>query len=545
MNLSTPVFALLVAQSTTIAWGITVIVYISFSVVMCFKLAYWIYIWQLKEYRNDRMLDFFTTRTGKGSLLNIWFATEVVFALLFTVQALPLPWLLIDVLFILFIGVQVLRYAKHHITPVWTMKALLLEGAGTVGVALIVVFGLWVSVSELFLFAVLLVVAPLLVSTLVLVMRPFTRIHHQRVFARAAARIKQLHPIVIGVTGSYGKTSTKHFLTTMLLQQGPLLATPAHVNVDIGVAQTVLRDLKPEHRYFIVEMGAYREGEIASTCTIVSPMVGVLLAIGQQHLSLFGSVEAIQRAKSELLRALPSSGLAVINADDSCCVAAAEATDARKRFFSVQHAAHVYATDIAPRVDSVRFTLHVRDKFAVVDAALHGAQAIPSLLAAVTVADYFGLSLEQIVRGIELVTPMAGTMQLKRGINGCTVIDDSYNCNPDGYSAALDYLALFKDKRKIIVTPGMLELGAESDRLHRLVGARIGTVADCCVVTKYDFATPLRDGMKQSGMNDAGIHIDDRPRHVVETILHSLSPDDVVLLEGRVHPYYKEYVLSE
>ena len=125
------------------------------------------------------------------------------------------------------------------------------------------------------------------------------------------------------------------------------------------------------------------------------------------------------------------------------------------------------------------------------------------------------------------------------------MIDDSYNCNPDGCIAALDYLELFAQKRKIIVTPGMLELGEESDHLHRAVGTRIGEVADICIVTKKDFSKPLYDGMKRAGMHDAGIVVDDRPRRVVETLFRTLSPDDVVLLEGRVHPYYKDFLLSE
>lgn len=545
MNLSTHLFTFLSTQSAALVWAATTAIYLCFAVVICFKLSYWIYLWQLKEYRNDRMIDFFTTQTGKRALLNMWFGIEVALTLVLTLGAFPLPWVLIESAAVVFVALQAARYLKHRIMPRWTMKALLLECGGVVFIALFFFWGVWMSVSELFLVMVLMVVVPVVVTALVVSLRPFIAMHHRRVFEQARQRIAALHPIVIGITGSYGKTSTKDFLQTILSQSASVLATPKHVNVDIGVAQTVLKSLTPEHQYFIVEMGAYREGEIQSTCSIVSPMVGVLMAIGEQHLSLFGSLDAVQRAKSELLAALPSSGVAVINADDPRCVAAAAVTPARQRFFSLQQQVHVHATDVVALVHCVRFTLHIRERAAAVEAPLHGIQAIPSLLAAATVADYFGLSMEQIVRGIESVTPVSGTMQLKRGINGCSIIDDSYNSNPSGFIAALDYLALFSDKRKIVITPGMLELGAQSDRHHRTVGARIGEVADVCVITKQDFSKSLRDGMKVSGMHDTAIIQNDRPRRVCETLLQALSPDDVVLIEGRVHPYYHEYLLSE
>jgi UDP-N-acetylmuramoyl-tripeptide--D-alanyl-D-alanine ligase len=357
----------------------------------------------------------------------------------------------------------------------------------------------------------------------------------QRIMEGAKAKMKTVHPIVIGVTGSYGKTSTKEFLKTILSQRYNVLATPKNVNVDIGIASVVLNELNEKHDVFIVEMGAYRRGEIASSCDIVHPIIGVITTIKEQHLALFGSREAIKHAKAELYQSLPPSGLAVVNRDNPQCIEVANLTDAKKKFFSTQDVAHVYASDIHVEPNELMFTLHCGSEKSSVRTALHGQQVVPSILAAVVVADHLGMSLKEIIAGIEKLEPLEGSMHLRSGKNHALIIDDHYNSNPDGFLAAINYLSIFQERRKIIITPGMMELGSESDMHHRTVGARAGEVADLLFITKDDFAKPLWDAAKSGGLQEERIIIEDRPGKLIERLSECITPNDVVLIEGRIY----------
>jgi UDP-N-acetylmuramoyl-tripeptide--D-alanyl-D-alanine ligase len=509
-----------------------------FVLALVLKTLYWAYLWQLKEYRTDRMRDFLLSPSGRRTIWSPRNLAEFLLLMWFVVAEVvlsPTP-IVIELTAVLFAGVLFMNavlYGRQRLVPVWTAKAVALVAlmitlqVGVLGLLFLT------TVSELLAMAAVLVITPLSVSLAVLAFQPLTAVQKQRVIRRAKAKITELQPTVIGVTGSYGKSSTKEFLAAILGERFSTLATPKNINVDIGVAQTILDSLRPEHEVFVVEMGAYRPGEIDAICDLVSPIIGVLTAINEQHLALFGSLQAIIDTKSELLEALPAAGLAVVNRDIPACMEAAERTTARRKFFSVQDVAHTYATDIQVEPTRVRFLLHIGAERLPAVAHLAGAQVVPSLLAAATVAAHMGMTIQEIVAAIAKVQPVFGTMQLRNGRTHAFVIDDSYNSNPDGFLAALDYLAQFHDKRKIVVTPGMVELGVESDMHHRTVGSRIGEVADLLVITKQDSAKPLRDAAKQGGLQESQIIVSERLSGLRE-VLDGVTHEDVILIEGRV-----------
>jgi len=524
---------------------IPVTILILFTIVAIFKTLYWVYLWQLKEYRIDRMTDFLSTPSGRHATTNFWNICEFCFVILFTLLSITsspasifstrMEWL-----FAVYLLIAALRYARLHTLPVVTMKAAAISSAvgGSIFAAAIFL-SLWTNTSLSL--AVLLVLVPLIVTAAVLALHPFTKMQKQRILERAKNTMRNYHPIVIGVTGSYGKTSTKEFLKTILSQRYSVLATPKNINVDIGVAQVILQDLKEHHEVFIVEMGAYTKGEIASTCDLVHPIIGVITTIKEQHLALFGSREAIKHAKAELYQSLPSSGLAVVNRDNPQCIEVSNMTDAKKKFFSTQDVAHVYATDIHVTPHELQFVLHCGSEKRPVHTPLHGQQVIPSILAAVVVADHLGMSLAEIVQGIEKLEPLEGSMHLRSGKNHALIIDDHYNSNPDGFLAAINYLSIFQERRKIIITPGMLELGQESEMHHRIVGNRAGEVADLLIITKDDSAKPLWDAAKSGGLQEERILIEDNQRKLLQYLSANSTPNDVILIEGRVFPHvYRE-----
>lgn len=502
----------------------------------------WVTLWQIKEYRFDRMRDFFSTHSGKRVLIDnaVFIGGSIVVSLLsFFSFSIVTPM-------ILFLSFSLLFFFRKRSRPEWTTKAMMLYVTALFIVCVAGILLLFIFDYSLILLLVLLFCTPLITALVAAMLYPITVWQKARIIATAKEKIENFETSVIGITGSFGKSTTKEFLLKMLSQKYSVLATPKNVNVDIGVAQIIQTELRAEHDFFIVEMGAYKIGEIEATCNLTSPMIGVITAVKEQHLSLFGSLEAIQIAKGELLRALPKSGLAVINQDFPACVEMAQQSKAPVQFFSTeQNTAHAYATNVHVHPEYISCTLHIENESMDVTIPLFGKQVLPSILAAATVARYLGCSMEEIAKGIQGLESSPGTMHVTQGAKGVTIIDDHYNSNPDGFLAALDYQSVFSQRRKIVITPGMYELGELTHDRHHTVGSRMAEVADRIIITKNDFAAPLEEGALSAGMPKECIEILPSPQKVIEWLEENLKPDDVLLLEGRVHKQIIHYLFNQ
>ncbi|PJA92956.1 MAG: hypothetical protein CO132_05375, partial [Candidatus Kerfeldbacteria bacterium CG_4_9_14_3_um_filter_45_8] len=480
-------------------WPLDILLHVLFILPVAGAILRWTSVWQIKEYRWDRLKDYFSTRSGKLFILSPWIFIEIVAGVyLLTAQAwgdsnliaiIFLPWCVL-------IALECARVVRRPARPLWTTKTIITSLASFTTLAVLYVLirlalpETSIPTSHFGVLSLLLAAVPLIVTIWIELLRPLVNSQKKSTLHQAKIKLQKVNPIVIGITGSFGKTSTKHFLKIILEKRWKVLATPKNINVDIGVAQTILSSLKEDHEILIVEMGAYRPGEIAAICNLVSPIIGVITAVSGQHLSLFGSLEIIKKTKAELLQCLPASGLAILNRDLQACREIAQYSPAPVHYFSVLDNAHIYATDIVVIPHQIKFTLHIGLQRTRAQVSLNGVQALPAVLAAVAVANHLAMPIEEIVAGLDRLSAPAGTMQLKNGRHHYSVIDDSYNANPDGFLAALDYLALFTDKRKIVITPGMLELGTDSDKHHRSVGQRIAEVADLLIITKRDFSRP-------------------------------------------------------
>lgn len=524
------------------------IVFIVFSIIIgmlniFLKVLFWVQLWQEKEYRNDRMHDYFTTISGKKETINQWsVASAMIIFALFLLSSLEYSSIVVRMMtvmsgfgILLVIRETIIR-VRRRVQPRWTAKAVVLCVA-SFGFTIFLSIATAVATTTLTGLLLGSFVTPLLVTLSMLIARPFSQWYYQETIRKAQEKMKTMHPIVIGITGSYGKTSTKEFLVAMLERKYNVIATPKNINADIGIAKVVLERLQPEHAIFIVEMGAYRAGEIRRSCDIVNPTIGVLTGINHQHESLFGSFERLQSAKAELFEALPINGCAVVNADNAWCRATITKTRASTvRSYAMDHPADVTATNIEVQRDRLRWNLHCDDKETLVHTYLAGRQHIPSILAAATVALYCGLSIVDIRSVIAKLTPLPGTMELRKGLHGATIIDDHYNSNPDGFIAALEYLRTYTNKRKIVITRGMYELGTESEHEHRRIGNVMGSVADLVIITKDDFAKPIVDSLKQAGLHEQQIIVEIRPSALRKLLLSTVTEHDVLLIEGRLQP---------
>lgn len=355
-------------------------------------------------------------------------------------------------------------------------------------------------------------------------------------FLRAARRkLRDVSPMVVGVTGSFGKTSTKFAIERLIGPPGEALATPGSFNTPLGVCRTVNEQLRPQHRYFIVEMGAYGEGEIAELVRFVEPDIGVLTAIGPAHLERFGSLEAIRRAKYEIVSDLPDDGVAVMNSDDPVVRELADTTShVRVVRYGIDHDGRpdVTARDIEVTSGGTTMTIVDTRSGETLRGSMRllGRHAIGHVLAGVAVAIERGRSLDELQSAIAKLEPVEHRLQLIESPGGVTVIDDAYNSNPEGAAAALEVLAAMPGGRKVVVSPGIVELGPLQESENEEFGRRAAEVADEIIVV----ARLNRDALvRGAGTNGSTrVTVVDSLEQATERLAGLLRPGDVVLFEN-------------
>jgi UDP-N-acetylmuramoyl-tripeptide--D-alanyl-D-alanine ligase len=286
---------------------------------------------------------------------------------------------------------------------------------------------------------------------------------------------------VVGITGSTGKTMAKEVVADVLSAGMEVLRNEGNLNSETGLPLTLLL-LEPRHRAAVLEMSMYTEGEIARLAEIAEPEVGVVLAVHPTHLERAGSLDAIARAKSELPAALPPDGLAVLNADDPRVAAMRGVTRAEVRTFGLSAGADVRAEEVASLgLDGTVFTLRTPWGTRRVRSGTPGRHLVPHALAAVAVAERFGLPTAEIDAALSAGSRASHRMAIAESASSATVIDDTYNASPVSVSAALEFLAetpVGPGRRRYAVLGDMLELGPDEERLHREIGAKAAGLVD-------------------------------------------------------------------
>ena len=267
----------------------------------------------------------------------------------------------------------------------------------------------------------------------------------------------------VAITGSNGKTTVKEMVTSILSQQGPVLATKGNLNNDLGVPLTLLR-MREEHVYAVIEMGANHAGEIAYLVSLAKPDVALVTNIGTAHLEGFGSVEGIASAKSEIYSGLTKNGFGVINSDDAFAEQMRAACDhCRTVAFGRGVDADVRVSEGQPLcVQYMGDTLSIRFR-------LSGDHNVTNALAAIAAVQCLDVQSDSIVRGLESMTPVPGRLERKAGVSGSVVIDDSYNANPDSVRSAINVLAACGGTRYLVLGD-MGELGSDARSMHCGIG---------------------------------------------------------------------------
>jgi UDP-N-acetylmuramoyl-tripeptide--D-alanyl-D-alanine ligase len=347
--------------------------------------------------------------------------------------------------------------------------------------------------------------------------------------AVAGAYRDRFHPLVVGITGSLAKTSTKEQLAEVLEEDFRVLRNPANWNNEIGLPMTLLQ-LRPEHQVAVLEMGLYTTGEIALLARLARPSIGVVTAVRGVHLSRAGSIEAIEAGKRELVEALPPDGWAILNADDPRVLGMARATAAQVRTYGFSDAADVRATEVqALGPAGMRFVLDLGGEAHEVHSPALGRHGVHNALAAAAVASCAGMGARSIVRGLARAFSMPHRSQLLTA-GSWTILDDSYNASPDAVLAALGLLAELPG-RHLAVLGEMLELGDTAAAEHHRVGTRAADVVDRLIVVGAG-ARGIAEGAVAAGLAAAHVATSADRDEALSILLAELRAGDTVLVKA-------------
>lgn len=346
---------------------------------------------------------------------------------------------------------------------------------------------------------------------------------------------------VVGITGSYGKTSTKHYLTRILSEEFDVLMTPGSFNTPMGVVRTVREYMKPYNQIFVCEMGAKQPGDIKEICDIVHPSMGIVTAVGPMHLESFKTIENVCRTKFELVDSLPSDGWAVVNNDFAPCAARnVENTRVARYGVSNTEGCDYKALDVRYTPEGTRFRVEGPNGFNIeLETRLLGECNVSDILAAVVIADKLGVPAARIRNAVATIDQVEHRLSIKRTPGGVTIIDDAFNSNPAGSKMAVDVLSHFTSGKRIIVTPGMIELGSEQDELNRAFGRHIGPNVDVAVIVGEYNRDAIVGGIKETDFDTENLIIAATFNDAQAELAKILKSGDTVLYENDLPDTFK------
>jgi UDP-N-acetylmuramoyl-tripeptide--D-alanyl-D-alanine ligase len=435
-------------------------------------------LWQVKEWRIDRLREHLRHEGWFKQLFGVVKPSVTALGLIVLIIGIIFDvkigrFLLSDISLFFTVGLlawftlfRFVIFKQAH--PVWTLKSFAVSAFA---------FVLFCTISfvaanymDIALIAIIAIALPLFAFVFVGislgVFYPLDHLMKIRILVRARnVREKCENLTVVGITGSVGKTTTKELLSH-ILKDREMLVTPAHVNTEMGVANLIIKKLKNKHQIFIVEMGAYRKGEIKLLCSLAKPQMGIITFIGRQHLGLFGNQEELCKAKGELFEALPAEGHAFLNTDSEHSAHLMERSSCPVHTISTGGHASYEAFDIQESSKGITFTL--RDVH--FEVPLQGTHQITNVLLAVTCAESLGVPIAESAKRLNDFHGMPQTFERKDGAQGQLVLDDTHNTSPASFRAAIEWAKLQKGSPKILVTEGLLELGKDEDLIHRELG---------------------------------------------------------------------------
>ncbi|MCP6726708.1 MAG: UDP-N-acetylmuramoyl-tripeptide--D-alanyl-D-alanine ligase [Patescibacteria group bacterium] len=499
---------------------------------MAKNVLFWVYLWQLKEYHIGRFTDHFRTYRGSHLFINSLIAVKIV--LIRFLFVFSQANILVFILYGLEAGKVFFDVLRRSITrPVFTLKTLILSVA-TIVIALVIVGILFFVVGlsgNMFLVSlvVLDLASPLLVSVVVLLFQPIAVYQRNSMIQQARKKRAEMSSLlVIGVTGSYGKSSVKELLFHIVSAKYKTLKTQKNNNSEVGISQTILRGLREEHEVFVCEMGAYNKGGIRLLASIAKPKIAIVTGINEQHMATFGSQKNIIEGKYELVESLDNKGVSIFNGFNPYCKEMYERTQGKKR--KIGKEGELWAENLIITKHEISFTaVHKEGESAAVQVRV-GGPFLENILLAQLASLEVGIGLKESAHALSSFT---GGLKVKKGINGADIIDSSYSMNPTGAVSDIDYMNLWQGK-KVVVMPSLIELGSSSKEVHKRIGEKIGQMSDYAIITTKDRFKEISEEAVAQGMKKDNIVLEEQPAVILKIIQDMVKEGDVVLLEGRV-----------
>lgn len=344
--------------------------------------------------------------------------------------------------------------------------------------------------------------------------------------------------IIIGITGSFGKTSTKNYLAGILAEKYNVLVTPGNFNTLLGVIRTIREQLRPYHQVFIVEMGAKQKNDIKEICDLVHPTIGIVTAVGEMHLETFKSIENIQDTKFELINSLLANGTGIIN-NDSKYINKYKGITSKCNIirYAIENDADYKATEVQYGSNGVSFKLN-DEQF---NSRLLGSGNLLNILASVVVADHLEVPVNRQRNAIARLQPVEHRLSMKVA-NGITVLDDAYNSNPQGAKMALEVLKNFavgEGNKRIVITPGFVEMGTRQAEANRELGKTIASCCDYAIVVNATNREAIRQGIDEGGLDADKYYLADSLNQAHTHLAQILKAGDVVLYENDLPDNFK------
>lgn len=405
----------------------------------------------------------------------------------------------------------------------------------SIGIIFVIFFFLnnvWLIILDL---ALLFFFQPFVLALSHYILLPFELLIKNYYMARAKRKLGKKDIIKIGITGSFGKTSTKNILTHILEKQYKVCATPKNFNTEMGLSKTILETLD-DHDVFVAEMGARHTGDIEILAKMVKPGYAIITSIGAQHIETFRTLENIENTKFELAKGVKENGIVIFNADSPSTRKLYERFKGEK-YLTCEEDSFAYAKNIETSSSGSKFELIIDGKKMSVQTKLLGKFNINNIVTASALAYLLGITENDIVSAIKTLAPTPHRLEIIKN-EYCTVIDDSYNCNIIGSKQAMEVLGSFEGT-KIVVTPGIVELGTEQSQANFKLGTYIADVADYIIIMNNVNKNELFSGAISHNFRKERIYFAETRKKQKEILAKLTCKNAVILFENDLPDNYK------